>query len=201
MLMLTAVLMVGGQSVRMGRDKATLEWCREPLWQRQLRTLHSLGPEQLWVSARARLPWVPAQINVAIDLPPSRGPLSGLVATLKNLRTSHLLALAVDLPCMTVEHLAQLWRLCQPGCGVIPVIGDLFQPLCAIYPREALAAAEKQLPDGPASLQKLVRLLCEQQLMQSYRVSPPDQDLYYNLNTPAELETADDKRSGPRLGA
>src|SRR5579864_2470571 len=111
---LTAVLFVGGLSRRMGIDKATLEFAGEPLWARQLRQLRELKPDTLWISARSRPPWCPPEIEVILDDPPSRGPLSGLDAALRRLQTSHLLALAIDLPRINVELLRKLWCLAQP---------------------------------------------------------------------------------------
>ena len=50
----SAVLLAGGKSTRMGRDKALLEIDGEPLWWRQLATLRALDPEQLFVAGPAR---------------------------------------------------------------------------------------------------------------------------------------------------
>ena len=50
----SAVLLAGGKSSRMGRDKAFLEIEGEPLWQRQLATLRRLAPEQLMISGPLR---------------------------------------------------------------------------------------------------------------------------------------------------
>ena len=48
-----AVLLCGGQSTRMGRDKAFIDWQGRPLWQVQLDKLQQLGPERLLISCRA----------------------------------------------------------------------------------------------------------------------------------------------------
>src|SRR5437867_2135004 len=95
---LTAVLFAGGESRRMGADKAMLEIGGEPLWARQLRRLRELQPERILISARSKPAWCPAEIETVLDEPPSRGPLSGLAAALKIIQTTHLLALAIDLP-------------------------------------------------------------------------------------------------------
>src|SRR5260370_25435542 len=87
---LTALLLAGGQSRRMGSDKATLLFAGEPLWARQFRTLRELQPEALWLSARVPPAWRPPEIEIVPDEPPSRAPLSGIAAALRRLRTSHL---------------------------------------------------------------------------------------------------------------
>ncbi|HXA43864.1 MAG TPA: molybdenum cofactor guanylyltransferase, partial [Candidatus Angelobacter sp.] len=128
---LSAILLAGGLSRRMGVDKATLLVAGEPLWQRQLRMIKEVGPAAFWLSARGELPWCPPGIEVVPDKLPSRGPLSGVASGLSRLQTSHLLVLAVDLPQMTTAHLRELWGLSRPGTGVIPLNGGYFEPLCA----------------------------------------------------------------------
>ncbi|MDB6065721.1 MAG: hypothetical protein JWR26_1929 [Pedosphaera sp.] len=184
---LSAILLAGGLSRRMGVDKATMLFAGEPLWQRQLQVLHELRPEALWVSARSALPWCPPDTDVLVDQPPSRGPLSGLVAGLCRLKTSHLLVLAIDLPQMTSEHLHKLWGLARPGVGVISFHDDRFEPLCAIYPTEALAAAEAALNSTDWSLQHFAQELITQSRSQAYRLMPEEKHLYLNLNTPSDF--------------
>jgi molybdopterin-guanine dinucleotide biosynthesis protein A len=186
-MMLSAILIAGGLSSRMGADKATLIIGDEPLWQQQLRLLNDLRPMALWVSARTALPWCPAEIEVVTDRPPSRGPLSGLVAGLLRLQTSHLLVLAIDLPQMTTEHLQKLWGLASPGMGVIPLNGSYFEPLCAIYPIEAAAIAEVALNSSDVSLQSFAQTLRRQSQAHVYDLTPEEQPLYHNMNTPSDL--------------
>jgi molybdopterin-guanine dinucleotide biosynthesis protein A len=180
----TAVLFVGGESRRMGADKASLTIAGEPLWRRQLELLRKLRAEELWISARVRPEWCPAEMDVVLDEAPSRGPLSGLAAALKKLRTSHLLALAIDLPNMTADHLDKLRALAEPGCGVIPVNGTFFEPLVAIYPVETRMAAISSPAD--ASLQRLARDLVREKRAKPYAVLPEERTLYHNWNTPAD---------------
>ena len=53
---LSAVLLAGGESRRMGRDKATIVFRGQPLWQRQIALLRDLQPEKIFVSVRKNLP-------------------------------------------------------------------------------------------------------------------------------------------------
>lgn len=185
---LTAVLFAGGESRRMGVDKATASFAGQPLWARQLALLRELSPDRILVSARTKPAWCPAEIRAILDEPPSRGPLSGLAAALKDLQTTHLLALGIDLPVMTVEHLRKLWTQAVAGVGVIPQNKDYLEPLCAIYPIGAAATAAAMLPGINVSLQPLARTLLEQRQAVLYAVSQDEQPLYHNVNTPADLQ-------------
>ncbi len=187
MTTLSAILLAGGRSRRMGVEKATLVIAGEPLWLRQIRILSALQPAALWMSARTVLPWCPPHIPVLMDKPPSRGPLSGVAAGLGRLQTSHVLVLAIDLPRMTEDHLQKLWDLARPGVGVIPSQGDYFEPLCAVYPAEALAAAEEALNSGDASLQHFAQSLAAKSQARVYDLTQNERSLYLNMNTPSDL--------------
>lgn len=183
----TALLLAGGESRRMGVDKATLAFAGEPLWQRQFNLLHSSGPEVIWISARARPRWCPPDLTVVLDAPPSHGPLSGIAAALSQMRTTHLLALAVDMPAMSLEFLRKLRDLCRPGCGVIPANGDFFEPLAAIYPIESANKATEALRKNELSLQTFARSLCESQHLRSCALSEAERALFQNLNEPQDI--------------
>ena len=182
----TALLLAGGESRRMGADKATLIVGGEPLWSRQLSLLRELHPEALWVSARNRPRWCPPDVEVVLDIPPSYGPLSGLSAALRQLRTTHLIALAVDLPRMTSAHLRHLQSLASPGCGVIPRNEGWFEPLCAIYPREAIGLLDTS--DGNSSMQPCVQALVHNGLARPYDPTGFERLLYHNANFPVDLD-------------
>lgn len=186
-LTFSAVLLAGGESRRMGRDKAGVVFRDEPLWRRQLRVLRDLGPEKVFVSARTESVWLPDDTELLLDEPPSRGPLSGLAKALSQMKTSHLVVLAVDMPFVTREQLHHLCSLATEGCGVVPMIGERAEPLAAIYPREAAPDFISALAGADLSLQPLVRKLAVAGRVQTFSVPPEDERFYRSINTPADL--------------
>ena len=80
-LSLSAVLLAGGESRRMGTDKATFLFRGKPLWQVQLETLRRLRPAEIFLSARTDPSWRPDDVQFIADIPPSCGPLSGIAAS------------------------------------------------------------------------------------------------------------------------
>ena len=181
---LTAVILVGGESRRMGRDKAILEFEGQPMWKRQLEVLREVGPEQIFVSARTLPPWLPDNAVILVDEPPSRGPLSGLTKALAAMRTTHLLALAVDMPFMTSEQLNALSELAGEGRGVVPIIAERAEPLAAIYPAEALVDFSIALAGTDFSLQRVIRKLAADEKVRFYAVPARAEHLYCNVNEP-----------------
>src|SRR5438477_9370914 len=134
---ISAVLLAGGDSYRMGKDKATIVFRGKPLWRIQLDLLRRLELAEIFISARTDPPWRPSDIQFVWDDPPSRGPLSGLTAALAQIQTGHLLALAIDMPFMTENYLRAISHKIEPGRGALPMIGDRAEPLAAIYPADA----------------------------------------------------------------
>jgi molybdopterin-guanine dinucleotide biosynthesis protein A len=171
----------------MGSDKATLTVAGEPLWARQIALLQELRPEAIWISARTPPSWLPSNARVVLDVPPSRGPLSGIAAGLARLQSSHLLVVAVDLPRMTGRHLRKLLKMAEPGCGVIPSNQDQLEPLAAVYPKEAAGLAQSALALEDLSLQGFSTKLLQQHLLRKYPLNSKELPLYFNANTPEDL--------------
>jgi len=186
-----ALLLTGGESRRMGRDKATLVVDGEPLWERQIKLLRALGLAEIFVSARTPPAWLPVGVELLLDDRPSRGPLSGVAKALATVRTTHLVVLAVDMPFMTAGELGALLALATKGCGVIPMIGDRADPLAAIYPVEASEDFRTALTGSNFSLQPLVNALADAGKVKLCFVPKERAHFYQNLNTPGDFKCSD----------
>jgi molybdopterin-guanine dinucleotide biosynthesis protein A len=184
----SAVLLAGGESRRMGRDKATLQWRGRPLWEWQIEKLHALRPEKIFVSARSELSWCPADAELILDAPPARGPLSGLAAALAATETDHLLVLAIDMPFMTTEQLRLLCNLVTDDIGVLPMIDGNAEPLAAIYPKKAGAIFSEALQSEKFSLQPIVRKLINLDLLKEMPIAGPAREFYRNVNEPCDVD-------------
>ena len=189
---LSAVLLAGGESRRMGKDKATLLLNDAPLWRRQLDLLRQLNPTEILVSARTDPAWRPADTRFVADEPPSRGPLSGLTAALKTISGTHLLALAVDMPLIRLSELNLLCDLTKNGCGVLPRIGSRAEPLAAIYPRECLPSFSAALESDDHSLQRLTNELIEIRLLRILEVPKSEAEFYRSINIPDDVQMFSD---------
>jgi molybdenum cofactor guanylyltransferase len=186
---ISAALVAGGESRRMARDKATLLLHAKPLWQIQLELLQKLEPTEIFVSARTDPVWRPADMQFVADDLPSRGPLSGLAASLTRMRAQHLLALAIDMPFMTEEYLKFLCNQIEPARGVIAKIEDRFEPLAAIYPQETLANFQSALSGKDFSMQTVAGRLATEGKLRVVPVTSLERKLFLNLNEPADLAT------------
>ena len=151
--MVAGLLLTGGASRRLGRDKATLVVGGERLADRGARVLRGVASPVLEVG-----PGVSGLPSVREE-PPGRGPLAALAAGGEELgRLGHdgpAMLLGVDLPFVEqplLELLAQ-W----PGDGVVvPVRDGRWQSCCARYDRSALDAAARLVAGGARSLHALL---------------------------------------------
>ena len=182
----SALLLAGGKSSRMGRDKSLLELGGQPLWRHQLETLRALAPEQLMLAGPAR---PECNCEVIRDEVPDAGPLGGVAAGLKHCRTSLLLVLAVDLPQMSAEFLRSLLAACDQSQGIVPRKADRgYEPLAAVYPVSCAAFASGALRRDQLSLQAFVARAVDRGYLQEREVSARELPLFANLNTPVDYE-------------
>ena len=184
---ISAVLLAGGKSRRMGRDKATMNFHGAPLWKNQLDLLRAIQPVELFISAQNDPQWRPSDVQFVADEEPSRGPLGGIAAALTHITGTHLFGLAIDMPFMTATYLRRLCGQVQPGQGIVPIIDGRAEPLTAIYPGETQDEFAYALSGNDFSLQPLVRDLIAGGKLRPIEVSGSDVSLFRNLNEPKDI--------------
>jgi molybdopterin-guanine dinucleotide biosynthesis protein A len=172
----------------MGQDKATLEFDGQPLWERQLELLRVLGPEKMFVSARTNPAWLRSDVELLLDDPPSRGPLSGVAKALTAMRSTHLVVLAVDMPFMMASEFDRLLDLVTEDCGIVPVVAGHAEPLAAIYPAEAADDFGAALAGRDFSLQTVIRNLAASGKVKLWPVAEEDAKLYRSVNEPGDAK-------------
>lgn len=185
---LSAVLLAGGESRRMGRDKATFLFRGKPLWLVQLETLRRLRPAEIFLSARTDPTWRPDDVQFIADILPSCGPLSGLAASVVKIQTAHFLALAIDMPFMTENYLRSICGAIEPGRGAVAKIDNRAEPLAAVYPREAEIEFRAALAGSDFSLQNVVRHLVTSGKLREISVTGPERRFFRNVNNVSEVD-------------
>lgn len=182
--------MAGGASIRMGRDKAWMPCGDIPLWRLQLEKLESLADEVFLSACPGRFDAACVGHPVVGDEEPGLGPLGGLVSVLPRVSFDRVVVLAVDMPGMTREYLAALARMATPECGVVPVSGEGYEGLAAVYPKKILALAREVLSGGDLSLQILNRRAVAYGWMRGWNVGTHEGAYFRNWNHPADILAA-----------
>lgn len=189
-----AAILAGGQGRRMGgQDKALVLLGGQPL---ALRLAGCLAPQAaaLAISANGdagRLAFL--GLPVLQDAPPSRGPLSGLLAALdwaEGAGAADLVTAAVDTPFLPPDLVARLQAAARPGHPVLARAGDRLHPTVALWPVALRADLAAFVASGapPRMLEFAAR----------HDPSPADFDAaeLANLNTPDDLARAEARLRG-----
>ena len=155
----TALIVAGGESRRMGRDKATLPFSGRPLVDDLALRLQPAFSDLL---VSVRLPRADIRWPQVCDHPELRGPLAGLEAGLSVCTTPWLFAIAVDMPFLELESIARLAALRGNQDAVVPFSEGEIQPLAAFYSVSATRKAIADLlaqADGRRSLRAVLERL------------------------------------------
>jgi molybdopterin-guanine dinucleotide biosynthesis protein A len=188
----SAVILAGGQSSRMRRDKALLPCEGTTLLARQVRVLRELGPVQILVSGRADADYSALGLPVLLDRFADLGPLAGVERALEEAQSPLVLVLAVDLPRVTAAFLRGLAARCRPCAGVVPRTALGLEPLAAFYPRSMRPIATTMLREGRPAMSEFVRRGREAGLLDEWPCPPEDAGNFVNWNGPEDLEPAPD---------
>lgn len=186
----TAFILAGGKSSRMGTDKAFLELAGKPLLSLALEHARSVTSDARIVGDRKRFA---AFAPVVEDIYADRGPLGGIHAALGSSGSEWNLVLGVDMPFLEPQFLAYLIAAAKSSGAVVtvPSANGGLQPLCGVYRKEFAAAAERSLSQGKNKIDALFsevsqRIISEQEIIDSGFSSHQ----FRNLNTPEDWDGA-----------
>ena len=190
MVGMTAFVLAGGQSTRMGCDKALMEVDGQKLIERMLSIARAMDPDARIVGNREKFK---RYAEVVEDEFSGCGPLAGIHAALHSSRTELNLILAVDMPFVQPEFLHYLaGQAVASGATVtVPQVEGGWQPLCAVYRRDFAELAEKSLREGKYKIDPLfrqveLRSIGEQELREQGFAA----HMFQNMNTPEDLNSA-----------
>jgi molybdopterin-guanine dinucleotide biosynthesis protein A len=192
--MLSIVIQAGGESSRMGQDKALMPFLGQPLIQRVLARVEKLGDEIL-VTTNHPDDYRFLGLRLVPDIIPGRGALGGLYTALSAASEPLVAVVACDMPFVSASLLAaERDLLSDPGLdAAIPKTGHGTEPFHATYRRstclpavEWAIEAEKWRADAWYARANLHFLSPEE-----VRRHDPEEMAFWNVNTPDELEKAE----------
>ncbi len=194
-------ILAGGQSSRMGRDKALLEIAGVPLLVRTARLLEPrvagvtvVGPPERYGALGLR---------VVPDDRAGLGPLGGIATALRISSSEWNLVLGCDLPYLTGEWLDWLIGRARalPAEAVVPESERGLEPLCAIYRARCAPALAAALARGARKASDMVAALAiEKVTAGQWKAFDADGALFQNMNTPADYQQARARLEGKAAG-
>ena len=182
----TGVILAGGNSTRMGRNKALLDFRGRTLIETVYRTMAELFAEVVVVTNHPEeYPFLPCP--KIPDIHKGVGSLAGIHAALSWCRTPRIFAAACDMPYLDAGLIRTLAGLLGDEAVLVPASATGLEPLHAFYAKEALPGLEQALVDGRV---KIIDLMDEL----GARVIPAAEvaamattpDSFLNINSPEE---------------
>jgi molybdenum cofactor guanylyltransferase len=186
----TAIVLAGGKSSRLGRDKALEKIGGKYLIERVLHSLSRLGDDILVVTAA---PNQLAGLNVekVIDTYPRTGAKVGLCTGINASLSFYSLVVACDMPFLNIDLLRYLLDSASGFDAVIPRIGDKIEPLHAVYSKNCIPVLEEQINKDKLKISDLFSEINVRYVEAGdiERYDPQHLSLF-NINSEADLKRA-----------
>jgi molybdenum cofactor guanylyltransferase len=182
----TGVVLAGGQSSRMGRDKALIEVDGRTMLDRGIDLLRPHVREVLVIADPGK--YETTHATVIPDQEPGLGPLGGIVTALKRARYVRLLVIACDLPNLNDRLLTRLKIALDEGHdAVVPKHEGHIEPLAAAYHRSGIDAFETCMKRRVLKMSDALA-----QVRTAWLDVRPGEDgwpkgIFHNLNAPSDL--------------
>ena len=190
----SAIVLAGGLSRRLGRDKAIEPFGGEPLISRVIGRLESLTDETVVVvnsDARGHELPLPENAKIAVDIYPDSGSLGGIFTGLTAAANDWGFVVACDMPFLNERLIAHLLTLRQGSDAVVPMLDGYPEPTHAAYSKACLPHIESRLEAGRLKIAGFfddVRV----KYVQDAEVGRFDADRlsFFNINRPEDLSRA-----------
>ncbi|MBE9184759.1 molybdenum cofactor guanylyltransferase [Microcoleus sp. LEGE 07076] len=194
---IAVIVLAGGQSSRMGRDKALLEIEGKSLLQRALEVAASVTTQVYVLTAwpdryRSTLT---EQSQFLLEYNPGSGPLIALTQGLTEIPADWILLLACDLPLLNTQILqnwaTQLTAVPPSTLAVVPYQNSRWEPLCGFYHQQSLPSLQSFIDRGGRSFQVWLNQIQAIRLP----IGEPEAIMLSNCNTLEEFEQLKGKMS------
>jgi len=182
---ISAVILAGGKSSRMGKDKALLPFGDySTLSEYQYRKLEPLF-ENVYLSAKEDK--FPFKANIIYDIYEEYNPLNALISAFKQIDCDAIFLTSVDMPLLEVESISSLIDAYKYKRGLyrsFSLVGNFgVEPTATIYTRELLNEAESMYKECDYKLKNIILS------KNSYKINAKNRELF-NINRKEEYKKA-----------
>ncbi len=193
----TTVILAGGKSLRLGRDKALEKIGKQTLIERVVKIVSPISQEVIVVTSPGQLetlsalPLLQLKTRITADIYPGKGVLGGIYTGLSFANTFYSLVVACDMPFLSGILLDYLVSLANNFDLVVPKIRGMYEPLHAVYSKNCLAIIEQLLSQEKRQVAELfnrvrTRYVGEEEINRF----DPEYLSFFNINTKADLRRA-----------
>ena len=190
---MTSIILAGGKSSRLGRNKALQVIEGKSLIQWVIDRLAILSTEIIIATAHGKaIPCSSAvEIKTVADIYSGKGPLVGIYSGLIASSSSRAIVVGCDTPFLSVGLLKYMIRISSTFDVVVPRIKDKLEPLCAVYSKSCLVFIQELLEQNQLRIAELFSMVkvryIEEDEINSF---DPEHLSFFNINSQAALDRA-----------
>jgi molybdopterin-guanine dinucleotide biosynthesis protein A len=190
---MTSIILAGGKSSRLGRNKALQVIGGKSLIQWVVDRLAMLSTEIIIVTARGEaIPsYSTVEIKTVADIYPGKGPLVGIYSGLVSSSSSRAVVVGCDTPFLSVSLLEYMTQICSKYDVVVPRIEDKLEPLCAVYSKNCSGPIQGLLEQNELRIDKLFSMV-KVKYVEEDEINrfDPEHLSFFNINSQADLDRA-----------
>ena len=184
---MTGIILSGGKSLRMGKDKAFIKVEGIPIIERITALFHKLFKETMIVTNH-REAYLYLKVTLHEDLIPNAGALGGLYTGLFYSTFPYSFVVACDMPYLRSEVIHHLIEKIKGYDVVVPRTEDGLEPLHALYSKKCVEPIRSVLAEKKTRIIDLYPLV-RVRVIEAKEILPvdPGMESFININTPEEL--------------
>ncbi len=181
------IILIGGRSSRMGRDKTAIEIAGRPMWRWVADALETCT-SSLYFAGEADGLDSASPFPILPDDPPGLGPLGGLATALERSGRKHNLIVAADYPLVRPKLLNLLLEKSTGHMATCGRTSEFLEPLVGYYNAACAPVIRTMLAEGELRTHQLFTRAPSHILTdEEYESADPDRLSQINVNTPADL--------------
>jgi molybdopterin-guanine dinucleotide biosynthesis protein A len=195
---MTSIILAGGKSSRLGRNKALQVIEGKSLIQWVVDHLAILTTEIIIATAHGEA--IPCSSAVRIktvgDIYPGKGPLGGIHSGLIASSSSWAIVVGCDTPFLSIGLLEYMTQVLADSDVALPRIGEFVEPLCAVYSKNCVAPIQELLEQDERQIRKLFTMV-KVRYIEEDKINrfDPEHLSFFNINSQDDLDRAR-KRAG-----
>ncbi|MBF0487935.1 MAG: molybdenum cofactor guanylyltransferase [Nitrospirae bacterium] len=191
---ISGVVLAGGENTRFPSPKAFIELGGEAIIDRSLRLMAALFDEIIISTNQPDMYFPKCEVLIG-DVSTQRGPATGILSCLLNIRNDRAFFIACDMPFVNSELIALLASYSSDYDAVVPCHMGTLEPLIAVYHKRIIPMLRKYIGDGVKSLAAILKTI-NTKYVEGEQLHRVDEDgrSFININTPEDLLNIDNRR-------
>ena len=190
----SGIILAGGKSLRLGYDKVLETVGNRSLLQQVIGRVSSVSSDIIIVTANKQTMPRPIdypKLRILTDSYPGKGPLGGIFTGLAASTSFYNLVVASDMPFLNQALLSYMIQLSADFDLVVPRLGNLAEPLHAVYAKSCLAPIEQMIKQNMLMVNQLFHLV-KTRYVETEEIErfDPEHLSFFNVNTKADLAMA-----------